>query len=464
MTAAVKQPAAGARALAAAIAVQKLPAFGASLAAIKQLTGSAQTSGQDLADAILRDPALTSSVLRAANLAIGLSQYREDRVRTVSRAVVVLGMNALDALCATSLAVEHMHRDIFHVERMREAVGRAIHAATQARDLGQRRGVAREDSEKLFVEAILSNLGEVAFWCFGDSAAQTMDALLQTGVSREQAEQQVLGMRFEDFSREILQHWGLESLLVESQPVALANELCIAAAKGWGAAQCREAVAKVAIHLSIKPKDASALLAKNATAAAAIAGALGLHESAKYIPREEDVEDGLPASAATYTQDSALQFKIMCDMVDIAGNGGTMLELFSVCVEGLQKAVGLDRVVLALFDAGRTELKARIAVGVSDEYREAFRLPVRGGMLAALSPGAIHEFGSKARRPIWLPHDLISPSCLLSSVSVGRSVLGVIYADRVTTSREIDDEVRTGFRVFSRQLDMACLAITRAKA
>ena len=82
---------------------------------------------------------------------------------------------------------------------------------------------------------------------------------------------------------------------------------------------------------------------------------------------------------------------------------------------------------------------------------------------ACLSPGVLHHYGPGARRPIWLPHNLSGPQCLLSSVSVGKNVLGSIYADRASTSREIDEPVLQGFRVFSRHLDMACLSVARSK-
>jgi HD-like signal output (HDOD) protein len=454
---------AGARALAAAIAVQKLPAFGASLNAIKQLTGSPLASGQDLADAILRDPALTSSVLRAANLAIGLSAYREDRVRTVSRAVVVLGMNALETLCATSLAVEHMHQDISHVERMREAVGRAIHAATQARNLAQRRGVSREDSEKLFVEAVLSNLGEVAFWCFGEAAATNMDALLSAGVPRQQAEKQVLGMSFEGFSEEILKHWSLDNLLLQSPPVSLANAFCLAAVKGLASDECKDSAHKIAIYLSVRTAEASKVLAKNAADAVVIARALGLRESLKYIPPQDHAEDAPPDSAEFGVQDPALQLKTLFEMVSLARDGGTMSELFEACVAGLHSAVGLDRVVLVLFDAGRTEMLARIARGVPAGYREAFRVPACADLTATLLPGAVLECGVGRRRPAWLPHAHTSSSCILATVSVGRNVLGAIYADRAPSRRDLDEQTVQGFRAFAGQLDLACLALSRAR-
>lgn len=455
-------PDSGARALAAAIAVQKLPAFGASLAAIKQLTSKPDSTGQDLAEAILRDPALTTSVLRAANLAIGLSAYRGDRIRTVSRAVVVLGMNALGALCATSLAVEHVRGDISQLERMRESVGRAIHAATQARDLGQRRGLSRDEAEKLFVEAVLSNVGEVAFWCFGEASAERMDALLRAGTPREQAEKQVLGMRFTDFSAEILRGWNIEEVLSKSPAVELANAFCLSASKGWDSAECLDASGKAALYLGVKTSEARKILAKNAGDAAVIAGALGLRESIRYIPHAEP--DSAPhETMATYPQDPALQLKVLSEMVHLADEGGTLQELFSVCVEGLHRAVGLDRVSMLLFDPRRTELSARISLGTPDGYRERFRMPSGPEISEALSPGSIRRYGQGAQRPLWLPGELTHEECLLGAVSVGKNVLGAIYADRGTSERPLDESTVAGFSVFLRQLDLVGRSLAKAR-
>ena len=53
--------------LAARIAAQNLPAFGASLVAMRRVMATATASGRQMAEVILRDPALTANVLRAAN-------------------------------------------------------------------------------------------------------------------------------------------------------------------------------------------------------------------------------------------------------------------------------------------------------------------------------------------------------------------------------------------------------------
>ena len=118
-----------------AIAQQNLPAFGQTMQEVFAATETDSLSGQQIAEIILRDPALTSSLLRVANSA-GMGYAGQNKVLTVSRAVVVMGHNAIRSLCISALAVESMPESGPFRARLMAALGTALHAAVQAKDLG----------------------------------------------------------------------------------------------------------------------------------------------------------------------------------------------------------------------------------------------------------------------------------------------------------------------------------------
>src|SRR5574337_1270393 len=68
-----------------------MPAFGATVAAVRKVTGDERASASRLAQVILQDAALTTKVLKLANSAF----YNPTRqgVSTISRAIVLLGFD-----------------------------------------------------------------------------------------------------------------------------------------------------------------------------------------------------------------------------------------------------------------------------------------------------------------------------------------------------------------------------------
>lgn len=452
--------------LASHMASQNLPAFGASLAAVSRIMANPEASGRQLAEVILRDPALTASVLRAANSVAMAGALRGGRIYTVSRAVVVLGMNALEAICVASLAVEHLQGNLAHKNRVHEVVGRAIHAGTQARSLGEKRGSEREDAERLFVEAVLSHVGEMAFWCFAGEKADTLDAMLRTGMDRTKAQQAVLGMSMQDFGKELLRCWGLDEAVVDSREVVLATELALASSGGWANSACKEPISKIAGHLNKTPKETERELQACAQQAADFAASLGLKGALQFIPARATLQAASAEQAApvkTFVEsDPALQVKVLAEMMRLLDGAGSFQTLFEVCLEGLHRAVGLDRVVLLLLNPARTELSSRMELSHDN--------PAGPGAMGVLYSTQVAEdlrgttgqaFGERNPLPAWLSGQPVHRESLLGPVSVGGKVLGMVYADRKASGRALDAECLEAFRMFLRQLDLVGSALRR---
>ncbi|MGE0072219.1 MAG: HDOD domain-containing protein, partial [Thiomonas sp.] len=362
------------RQFAQTIARQNLPAFGATLHEVFAATDAAK-SGQQIAEIILRDPALTSMVLRAANTA-SLGYSGQNKVVTVSRAVVVLGMNAVRSLCLSALAVEKLATASAFRPRVLAALGMALHAAVQARDLGQRQGMRREDAERLFVEALLGGIGDMAFWCHGADYAQRLQQLLDAGVPAPRAEQTVLGVTLQQFGRELLQAWDLHAVLRDSPQVALADSLSRAAQHDWDSAQTLQISQRIATLLDSPLADTRLRLQHNAEQARLLAHALGAGGATQWIApstakadaAEEEQALQMTAQTVVSAPDAMLQLRMLTEMVAVASTRRDLPLLFQAALEGLHRAVGLDRCVLCLISPARDRLAGRLGAGqdVSD--------------------------------------------------------------------------------------------------
>jgi len=98
---------------------QDFPALSASISRVQALSDSDSDSLQTLCDEILQDVALTQKLLRVVNTA----HYRRagtDPIRTVSRAVSLIGVAGVRNLALSLVLLDHMH-DQVHALQLKEA-------------------------------------------------------------------------------------------------------------------------------------------------------------------------------------------------------------------------------------------------------------------------------------------------------------------------------------------------------
>ena len=166
------------------IGEQEMPIFGRTVQEIVSVSQDSETSASEMAQAVLRDSAMTAKVLRLANS----SYYNPARnhVSTISRAVVLLGFDTVRSMCLSIALIDSLTQGQQR-EQVIQEMARSLHAAVQARNVA----LQRHDSspEEVFVAALLYRLGDMAFWCFGGEHA---DALLKAQAERFREEGSVI--------------------------------------------------------------------------------------------------------------------------------------------------------------------------------------------------------------------------------------------------------------------------------
>jgi len=189
------------------------PALSDSVSAINRLTSSDKESINRLSNTILKDYGLTNKILRLVNSAY----YRQSgggSISTVSRAVIVLGFDALRNIAITVLLFEHM-QDKGSARELKEAFLRANLAGCLARD-ASRQFMARE-AEEAYVCALFHSLGQLlAQFYFQEEVAEIRKVMLQKGCTEEIASAQVFGLSFSELGIGIARHWGFPPGLINS--------------------------------------------------------------------------------------------------------------------------------------------------------------------------------------------------------------------------------------------------------
>ncbi len=440
-------PAAQLHELARDIAERDLPAFGLSLRQLLEATASDSSSGQQVAEIVLRDPGLTSRVLRAANAAY-LGLVGDARVVTVTRAVVVLGLNPIRSLCVSALAVESLGSGEHLASRVHQTLARALHAAVQARDIGHQLQASKATSEQWFVEAMLGHLGELAFWCFGGEQAQRLDEALRAGQDGEQAQQRILGGSLASFGRALLHAWKLDSVLRDSPEVLLAMRLSEQLgsaphpAAAWTQPQVRQTVRQIADLLGRDATQTLDRLRDNALQALQLARALGAPEAAAAIPADAEpsppaAPEAPPADPA-WAPDPQQQLRMLGEMGQAARTRKELPLLLETCLEGLHRSVGLDRCALCLLNPPRNRLVARMAIGVETAaLRQDLQWDWHAQWQTRLPPDTARWCKAASSEDRWLLDASGAAQGFVAAFTVDEQFLGCFYADCLPSGRQL---------------------------
>ena len=189
------------------------PALSESVTTINRITGSARESIATLSNSILKDFSLTNKILRLVNSAY----YRQaggGNVSTISRAVLVLGFDAVRNIAITVMLFEHLQNKS-NANQLKEEFLRANLAGILAKDISEKS--ASRDVEQVFICAMFHNLGRMlSQFYFPDESEEIRRLVEQKPGSEEAATIQVLGISFEDLGIGITRTWGFPNLIVNS--------------------------------------------------------------------------------------------------------------------------------------------------------------------------------------------------------------------------------------------------------
>ena len=186
-----------------------LPALPAIVGKLIQVINSPETSADDAAGVIAKDPALTSKMIRLANSAF----YGMPRsVSSVSSAVVVLGFNTIKSLVLSSSVVKMFpaqagHSRLDRYRFWRHSIVSAIAARTLVRHFLH---VRLMDPESAFCAGILHDVGRLIFdYCTPVDFERVCVLAREQKCSLLESERAVLGIDHAAVGRLLADRWAL---------------------------------------------------------------------------------------------------------------------------------------------------------------------------------------------------------------------------------------------------------------
>ena len=168
------------------------------------------SSHEDVADAILTDPALAARLLRIANSAF---YGRPGSIATVTRAVGLFGTQQVHDLVLATAVIQSFSGFSSDLVDPRAFWRSSLFAASTAKALAEKCGIL--DSERLFVAGLLAQVGLLILYQELPTQMREimgMDSDADQDLARLQRER--LGFDYAQLSAELFQSWQLPAELV----------------------------------------------------------------------------------------------------------------------------------------------------------------------------------------------------------------------------------------------------------
>jgi len=465
---------------------EEMPVFAQTVSEINRILGSEEFSSLSLARVILQDPTMTAKVLKLANSAFYNPGHAA--VSTISRAVVVLGFNAVQAICISIAVVESLLRGAAK-ERIQLELARSIHAATQARSLALT--LKDQASEEIFIAALLLNLGQMAFWCFAGDEGRDLDVALSLSNDPDpsEVEKRVVGFKLMHLTAALAQEWKLTPLVDETlkgktsnsqrgRCIELGHRIARESENGWASPGMKIVAADVAKFLGKPVDEVDVALQSMAKEAVNTAKTMGAVAAAQMIPVAGPAEiPAVPDKESTdpwMRPDPVLQLKILREITATMIAKPDITVVLEMALEGLHRGVGMDRTVLALVAPRRSVVKAKFVLGC-----DRIKLMERFQFELGAKPQNLFSYLMDKPQSLWIS-DYAAPQwaglmfgpvfesidrCMFFAEPVvfAGQTIGLFYADRHPSGRELDHEAFEGFKMFVHQANLGLEHVARER-
>ncbi|MDZ7372339.1 MAG: HDOD domain-containing protein [candidate division KSB1 bacterium] len=226
--------------------VTSLPTLPEVLGRLNRLLDDPDAKIGDVADAVLRDQALTANVLRLVNSSF-FARHRQ--VVNLREAIVFLGFRTLRNLVTTTALMRCLpwRHKLLHPRRFWE---HSLATAIVARQIAE--NLDYTDTESAYLGGLVHDLGLVLMSQFlPEAMAVIVRRIVEEHVSLEEAERDVLGVGHTAFGAWLGKHWAFPQELIdvmyyhedpiESTPnahlvalVSVADTFCLSAGLGCG--------------------------------------------------------------------------------------------------------------------------------------------------------------------------------------------------------------------------------------
>ncbi|MEN6630433.1 MAG: HDOD domain-containing protein [Sulfuricella sp.] len=464
------------------------PALSESVSAINRIAASETESINKLSNLILRDFALTYKILKMVNTAFYKS-YGGGTISTISRAVIILGFDAVRNIAITLILFEHLQNKS-HAAQLKDEFLRNLFSAILARNIAARQG--EKDPEEVFVCALFHNLGRLlSMFYFPEEANAVIKIMAQKECSEDVASAQVLDISYEEMGIGIARMWGfpeqisnsmrkLTSDIVRAPKTAMdklriiagfSSELCDSIAR-TPLSDKNKAVRKITAHfgdhMPIAEKHLHPVLEKSLDEITQYASTVrtSLQQSqfgkqvALWVGRDvrtevetaplDDITEGVVLAQATLLEPAesrpnaddarAILTAGIQDISNSLVDNCSLNDILRMILETMYRSMGFQHVLLCIKDGKQNVMQGRFGFGADiNPMAKNFKFPLSYSadvFHAAISKGVdilisdINDPKIKPHIPDWYRKTIASQTFLLFPLNIKNVPVALIYADK----------------------------------
>ena len=446
---------------------------------ICDLSNQDQCRADELTQIILRDANLTSKVLKIANSV----HYNHSHmpIKTVSRGIVLLGLNNLKNIALASSLVDSLMNGKYKTMII-ACLAKSFHAAVQARALVPL--LNYELKEQVFIAALLHNVGELALLATENTAAEAFITERNYFPERETAIAMThLGTDINLINKGIIDSWSLTDLVFPvgsasdhphaiNAAIKLGLDISKYIHKGLSSPEMQKIYVQVASINRISQSAAKAQVKKMAEEASAIARCYGVSAPDIIDPTPEtdttiaadmlSVEEKSTHTEMPVQVSSGYEFQQYVNkMLALIMNGEGVAKVMQIGINALHEGSGIERVCIAMIDYRYKCAEFRYTAGKETQvWPHTIRIELdRLGKDELLNEFLqLQEFiwfkvDDKNKESLGVLSKLIDKGDLmLAPLKLDKRMLAFIYADAAQqhlTHRQFEE-----FQIISHQLNL----------
>jgi HD-like signal output (HDOD) protein len=485
------------------------PTLSTTITDVNRVVASDSHSAQQVTQVILRDVSLTTKLLQLVNSAV-YGQFG-GRIRTVSRAVLILGCEAIRSAAMTLMMLEFSKGRPQERSLQDELIG-AFFAGVLSKVLCGRLGLP--NAEEAVICTMCQNLGKLLVTFFLYEESRKVRTLVEEGLPEEQAAEQVLGISYRKLGIGVARHWNFPARLLEGMQTLpprdmvppttegeslrlaanLANDLYITALRTSqdDKSAALEALSKrysAAIKLDAKAlieaidQGLTEVAERSTTLNLSTAGSPTLNAVRVWTGGATDsAEEGSAVATDPLMQDAAAldaledQAGSVADAQHVIAAGirdvtealtadFALNDILRMVLETMHRGFGFCRTMIFIRDARSGTMRARFGFGAEVE-----RVIPQCDFPLAFAPDVFHVALEKSvdiviedsqaenivqRIPQWLRQVISPKSFLLLPIALKSTSIGLLYADSERASIKLDAEQLGALRTLRSQVVLA---------
>lgn len=433
----------------------KFPVFGPSVRAVLSAI-KAEKPAAAVSEVILTDPTLTTKVLKMVNSAA--FNVNGTPIDTISRAVVIMGINNIRTLCITVGLMDSLLKGKkLHV--LLEEIEFAFHSALQAKGIVQ--FMTNEDMiEPIYIATLLQNLGLLMVLCFGQETGEELARAYQTSdKSPEDIEKEILGFPIKELSLRLAKEWDLGKTLEASlktkisrstfyYSITLARDLAENLKKGWYHHDSFVTLQEMQTITELPFDEVVELVGQTLEATKEV---LTLYNIPNELPQkiEEEYEKSLVEDVEPVLE-RVISLGVIKKLQDMIRTDppSALPDLLSSFVDGIREGIDFDRVLISFLVDNRKKLqgKCQSLCQLEKKFEFEFNLEEDEGKLFShliqkkipCWAGKKNDIEFKGYILTPLTRKLETKEFFAVPLMIKNTPIGLVYADRHPTYRTLE--------------------------